>query len=178
IKVARQVVQERLAAAQSSLPEDVRPQMGPTSSILGQVMQVGLYRRQGPDDGELTPVGKTGLLGELTHAAAAGSVTLRLWTPVERNRPEAWEPAAADAVPVPLVRSEAGAAPPLILRPGPDHTFTATDPGLKATEDGPRFTDSDRRLTVYLGGKPEEVVFLSARPQQLELRSTADCGVP
>jgi CzcA family heavy metal efflux pump len=40
--VARQVVTEKLAAARSSLPGDVEPTLAPASSIMGEIMFVGL----------------------------------------------------------------------------------------------------------------------------------------
>ncbi len=43
IRLARQVVQERLATVQETLPPGIRPQMAPLSSIMGQIMQVGIY---------------------------------------------------------------------------------------------------------------------------------------
>jgi CzcA family heavy metal efflux pump len=43
IRVARQIVQERLSTVQDTLPDGVRPQLAPISSIMGQVLQIGLY---------------------------------------------------------------------------------------------------------------------------------------
>jgi CzcA family heavy metal efflux pump len=47
VRVARQTVQERLTTVQSKLPPDVRPEMTPTSSIMGQVMHVGVTAPNG-----------------------------------------------------------------------------------------------------------------------------------
>src|SRR4051794_27313089 len=53
IPAARQVVQERLATLAGVLPEGIRPQMTPPSSIMGQFMIVGLHHRKGPQGGDL-----------------------------------------------------------------------------------------------------------------------------
>lgn len=46
----RQVVQEKLAAAKAQLPPGIEPEMAPISSIMGQILQVGLYSRSGETD--------------------------------------------------------------------------------------------------------------------------------
>lgn len=47
IYVARQVVNERLAIVQSRLPEGVKPELAPISSIMGQIVMVGMYSKDG-----------------------------------------------------------------------------------------------------------------------------------
>ena len=44
---ARQTVQERIAVALDQLPEGIRPQMGPQSSLLGQIMLIGMWSEDG-----------------------------------------------------------------------------------------------------------------------------------
>src|SRR2546430_9882810 len=56
IRYARQVVMERLATV--PMPEGIRPQMTPPASIMGQILHVGLHRRNGPRGGELAAAGK------------------------------------------------------------------------------------------------------------------------
>ncbi|MBL8821112.1 MAG: efflux RND transporter permease subunit [Planctomycetia bacterium] len=52
IYLARQTVQERLSSIADGLPPGVRPQMAPVSSIMGQIMHVGLSRKN--DDGSVS----------------------------------------------------------------------------------------------------------------------------
>src|SRR5262245_38624373 len=95
IRVDRQVVQERLATLGEALPEGVKPQMGPVSSIMGQIQVAGMYRRAGPGGGELAPVGARGLLAERVGQPP----TLQVWDPSpERNRPDHWQRVAAERV--------------------------------------------------------------------------------
>jgi len=56
IRDARQTVQERLATLSGTLPENIRPQMTPTSSIMGQIVIAGIYRQTAiqPDE-DLSP---------------------------------------------------------------------------------------------------------------------------
>lgn len=92
IYIARQVVQERLAALGDSLPEGIKPQMAPISSIMGQVMIVGLYRQAGPSGGELAPMGSMGLMAERVSMGDAKPPLLKVWRPTDRHRPSTWTP--------------------------------------------------------------------------------------
>lgn len=50
IYVDRQIVAEKLALAADRLPEGIKPQMAPVASIMGQVLQVGMYSEGGKTD--------------------------------------------------------------------------------------------------------------------------------
>ena len=52
IYTARQIVQERIATVQERIPEGVHPQIGPISSLLGQIMLIGMWS----ETGETTPL--------------------------------------------------------------------------------------------------------------------------
>jgi CzcA family heavy metal efflux pump len=88
IRTARQIVQERLATV--VLPPEIRPQMTPPSSIMGQIMVAGMYRQRGPNHGALAPVGTTGNLAELIESKAEGFRVL-VWHPMNRHRPDTWQ---------------------------------------------------------------------------------------
>lgn len=47
VYTARQIVQERTALATQQMPEGVRPRMGPMSSLLGQIMIIGMWSENG-----------------------------------------------------------------------------------------------------------------------------------
>lgn len=47
IYVARQIVNERIAIVCDRLPETVKPELAPISSIMGQIVMVGMYSRDG-----------------------------------------------------------------------------------------------------------------------------------
>ncbi len=96
VRAARQTVLERLGTLTGTLPEGVRPQMTPPSSIMGQVVVAGMYRQQGPTGGELAPVGKTGLLAELLPRAADAAPQVAVWRPVDRHRVDTWQPVAVE----------------------------------------------------------------------------------
>ena len=52
VYVARQIVTERIATVSNRLPKNIRPQLGPISSLLGQIMLVGMWS----ETGETTPM--------------------------------------------------------------------------------------------------------------------------
>lgn len=92
IRYARQVVAERLAVV--TVPPGVRPQMTPPASIMGQILHVGLRRRNGPQGGDLAVIGQTGLMAERITSGTTHALTV--WRPIDRNRPESWERVAVE----------------------------------------------------------------------------------
>jgi len=145
IRSARQTVQERLTTLGGILPEGIRPQMTPPASIMGQIVVAGIYRQQGPNDGELYPIGKTGLIAELVPNGDT-QPTIHVWRPMERNRVESWEAVAADDV-----KWNASSRSDYLLQ-----------------------TDDTPHATLTIDGKLHEVEFPSEASRQLSLRTTAD----
>lgn len=86
-RYARQIVSERLANV--PMPPGIRPIMTPQASIMGQILHVGIHRRNGPQEGQLRTIEQTGLLAERT--VSQGKSVLTVWNPVERNNLETWE---------------------------------------------------------------------------------------
>lgn len=50
IYVDRQIVNEKIALASDRMPKGVRPQLAPISSIMGQIIQIGMYSEGGKTD--------------------------------------------------------------------------------------------------------------------------------
>ncbi|MDA0587728.1 MAG: efflux RND transporter permease subunit [Planctomycetota bacterium] len=145
IKTARQTVQERLVTLGGILPEGIRPQMTPPASIMGQIVVAGIYRQQGPNGGELYPIGKTELMAEMvTHDGQ--SPKLFAWQPVDRHNVESWESVTLQEV---------------VWHPGRE--LDASDP-----------SSGDRRATVTVLGKQHDIDLPSIASRQLSLRTTAD----
>ena len=90
VRAARQTVQERLAILAGVLPEGIRPQMTPLSSIMGQIIIAGLYHRQGPSGGELLPIEKSRLLAEVIDGTGKDRQIL-VWQPIERRQLDTWK---------------------------------------------------------------------------------------
>ncbi|QDS99262.1 efflux RND transporter permease subunit [Adhaeretor mobilis] len=145
IRAARQTVQERLTTLGGILPEGILPQMTPPASIMGQIVVAGIYRQQGPDDGELYPIGKTGLIAELVPSGESRP-TIQVWRPIERNRVETWE-----ALQIGNIQWQES---------------TPSDE-LFQIKEWPQ-------ATITIDGKRHEVEFPSEASRRLSLRTTAD----
>ncbi len=192
IFTARQIVQERLAALEGTFPPNIRPQLGPVSSLMGQIMLVGIARQHGPAGGELAPIGKTKFMAEMAHDETAGRITLAFWNPCDEqgrrlSDPHDWSLLKTEATELrlfivqPLHRAldalpvGAGIAEntlvfhPDAAQPG---RFTANAAALKSSH--AKLRERERRLTVTIGRDSSDAVFPPAVQQQLDLRTTAD----
>jgi CzcA family heavy metal efflux pump len=193
IQVARQTVQERLTTTQGFMPEGVRPQLAPISSIMGQIMIVGMHRRQGPKGGELAPVGVNGVFAELVHDPEQGSVTMRLWDTKERGRLDKWQPIKTDGNTAALTWEVAESAATLgeagqggnlepksrsrkvVLRSSDDATTLAAQSDLlKSVQNQPGFFEAARKAAISIGGREHQIVFPPPARRQMDLRTNAD----
>lgn len=92
IRAARQVVQERLATVMGSMPDGIQPLLAPPTSIMGQIMHVGMHRQSGPEGGQLASLGESDLLVELS-----GNDELKVWRPKDRHDQSTWELIAVES---------------------------------------------------------------------------------
>ena len=145
IRAARQTVQERLTTLGSVLPEGIRPQMTPPASIMGQIVVAGLYRQQGPKGGELFPIDRTDLMAEMVTDDKT-SPQIYVWRPTDRHRVDLWQSVAIDNV----------------------------EWQTPERSDDIHQTERERRATITINGKVNDVEFPSAAVRQMALRTTAD----
>ncbi|MCM2372268.1 efflux RND transporter permease subunit [Aporhodopirellula aestuarii] len=159
IRAARQTVQERLTTLEGILPDGIRPQMTPPSSIMGQIVVAGIYRQDGPNGGRLAQVGTTSMMAEMLDSPD-DSTRIQIWQPGNRhdystwNRIEPtnlhWTPSIADA------------------------TRTPASNDATPQNDNVLPTEPIGTATVEIDGKTYEANFYTAAKQQLELRTVAD----
>jgi HME family heavy-metal exporter len=165
---ARQVVQERLATVANQLPEDVRPQLGPISSLLGQILLIGISRKPGPRGGNLAAVEGTPYLAELVADVPARTLTVFLW----KYRPgedEPWQPAKSSQREMVLTSLDDKEH---IRLPASEEGETDTYRGNKLPDSA--FADRDLTGNVLLDGKIYPFTFLGSASQVMDLRTTAD----
>ena len=154
LRAARQIVQERLAMVSSGMPDGVRPMMTPPTSIMGQIMHVGVLRQQGPRGGLLAPIGDTGLVAEWMEAsggttngtqAVATDGQLRAWRPADRRDPSTWQPVEAD--------------------------FELISERMSSSTTA---MDLPRLARVRVAGRTHDISFPGSLQQQMDLRATVD----
>lgn len=145
IRAARQTVQERLSTLEGILPDGIRPQMTPPSSIMGQIIVAGIYRQRGPGGGRLAQVGNTEMMAEMVLAEKQ-DMQITIWNPGDRHDFASWQ-----EVPVQAIQWD-------------------QDPRVGALPDkSPVGT-----AAIRIEGKSYDAQFYSDAKQQLELRTVAD----
>ncbi|TWT97252.1 efflux RND transporter permease subunit [Neorhodopirellula pilleata] len=90
IRAARQTVQERLSTLEGILPDGIRPQMTPPSSIMGQIIVAGIYRQNGPNGGRLAQVGTTEMMAEMVMEKNE-NFQIKVWMPGNRHDFSTWK---------------------------------------------------------------------------------------
>lgn len=192
IFTARQIVQERLTSLEGTFPPGIRPQMGPISSLMGQIMIVGVARQFGPDDGELAQVGKTKYLAELTRDPKAGTLAVRFWDPVGSGElvlrdPQEWKPLVIPKPNLKLTwqkprrsamalpdRADNARAKAVSLTQRPDDANRFVSSESLPSIDADSYRELERTLHFTHDSETHAVVFPPASRQQLDLRTTAD----
>jgi len=176
---ARQVVRERLMAMEQGLPEGVLPHLQPTSSIMGQILLIGMSRMPGPNGGWLAPLDKSGTLTEFVLDRDDAKAVVAFWKPTPRKPGSAGRDSPTDGWQAENLK---GAALELSW-PGMEGSPVTLQP----SDDGPRFAAQDSRLGnlppdlgqdgvilhITRDGKTKVVPF-HPRKQAMELRTLAD----
>ena len=104
IYTARQIVTEKIALAADRMPKGVKPQLAPVSSIMGQIMIIGMFSKTGD-----TPPTESGI-ARVDHGFTHFDLTLTL---VRRAAPAETAGAAAEGVWWPLSDLDAAGLPTL-----------------------------------------------------------------
>jgi CzcA family heavy metal efflux pump len=197
IYVNRQIVQERLNAVK--LPKDIIPQMAPISSLMGQIMLLGMTYKDGPRGGVLASVEGTNYLGEVV--TQGDRATLYLWNSVNSEGKRIANPKEWTLVDVPdktivLAWSQAGRTgdapvgpapvnringiPPQVsysteLQPAGKGTFVGVESNLRADPVELRERTYKAKLTLGQDKKKTyELEFLDHAHAQMKLRTTAE----
>lgn len=114
VRAARQVVQERLLSVGGLLPSGVRPVLAPASSIMGQIMHVGLTRRRGPSGGVLAAIAGTDLVAE-RFGSGKQRGSIRLWRVTNPIAPQSWQRVPIQRVDQAAHRKHPGAPVSLVV---------------------------------------------------------------
>ncbi|WDQ18078.1 efflux RND transporter permease subunit [Rhodopirellula sp. P2] len=161
IRAARQTVQERLSTLEGILPDGIRPQMTPPSSIMGQIIVAGIYRQNGPEGGRLAQVGNTQMMAEMV-VDETNNFEILVWRPGDRHDFSTWKK---------LKTSEINWDDDYVSR----STLAAGSGGTHRREES---AASALPLTgtasFRVDGKSYDAHFYTEAKQQLELRTVAD----
>ncbi|WP_417747231.1 efflux RND transporter permease subunit [Rosistilla oblonga] len=145
IRAARQTVQERLSTLEGILPDGIRPQMTPPSSIMGQIIVAGISRQNGPSGGRLAQLGNTDMMAEMVIGDNE-KFQIIAWTPVDRHDFSTWK------------------------KVQPQEIQWDDDPNADPqTSQVPVGT-----AEIKINGTSQDAYFYSEAKQQLELRTVAD----
>jgi len=171
IRAARQTVQERLSTLEGVLPDGIRPQMTPPSSIMGQIIVAGVYRQNGPDGGRLAQVGNTEMMAEMVLGEIQ-DFQIGVWMPGNRHDFSTWKKIqtqeiqwTADASGLSLATGSSMNRKSLAA--GSDDTSGREEPAASALP----LTGT---ASIKINGKSYEAYFYTDAKQQLELRTVAD----
>ncbi|QDT07105.1 Cobalt-zinc-cadmium resistance protein CzcA [Rubripirellula lacrimiformis] len=164
IRSARQTVQERLATLEGILPDGIRPQMTPPSSIMGQIVVAGLYRQNGPNGGRLSQIGKTRMIAEWVDPGE-GQPDIEVWNPIDRHDVSSWQ----KVQPVSIHWTEDP------RQESPDERLV--DNGSNPTSFAGTPPEPPQRIgtaTIKIDQTTHQAHFHTDAKQQLELRTIAD----
>ncbi len=183
IYVARQLVQERLQSVE--LPSKIVPYLAPISSIMGQIMMIGMTQRQGPHGGRVAALPNSDLVAELDLDAVEGTVAFYVWNPRQLDgkpltEPKDWRPVTllADSGELSWKTStedgsNRSSEQVVKLTPGPKSPFplVGTDSKLRIKSEPQNISF---RVKFPFEGQRTQVDFPSFEQSQLDLRTLAD----
>lgn len=195
IYTARQIVQERLNGLR--LPDDISPVMTPISSLMGQILFLGLTYEPGPEGGLLASIPDSPLVGELIVAPTDNKIAINFWDP--RNEEgqrtkdrERWKKASVANTSLSLSWQsdpmELGVAsgPPdsksnrphrgeTLLKANTDRSvFTGELSDALAELEKSAFAGISFRAEVTASGKSHTLIFEDSTKRQMALRTMAD----
>src|SRR5262249_32866799 len=169
----------RLTATAGSLPAGIKPHMTPISSIMGQIMLIGMYPRPGPNGGMVTAIERTPYFAELVIDSERDEVTVCVWDPRDANKrrtvnPE-WRTVAVEATPLTLTWGDQSRRVTLAPEAGEGQAtrFRGSGAGLAASLGDARRPTFDHHVTLLLDGRSCPVHWSTSR-QQMDLRTLAD----